>query len=109
MRTLGDVMIDAMLVKKLAFEAGFDLCGTTSPQVIPEARERYYRWIDSGYHGEMAYLAKNRSRRSDPTLLLAGTRSVIMLGLNYYQPKAPDTQKGMDACHDTLGAKITTR
>jgi epoxyqueuosine reductase len=88
------VMINSMRVKELAFAAGFDLCGIASPDLIPQARERYYQWLKAGYHGEMTYLAKEPIRRSDPRLLLEGARSVIMLALNYYQPNATDIPEG---------------
>lgn len=87
-------MIANSHIKKIAFEIGFDLCGTCSPEIIPEARERYYKWLEKNYHGELDYLAKNPERRSDPTLLLEGAKSVIMLGVNYYQPNSESTPEG---------------
>ncbi len=81
-------MIDAQEIKRLAYQVGFDLCGICSPEIIPEARERYYLWLEKRYHGELDYLAKDPQRRSDPRLLLEGGRSVIMLGMNYYQPNS---------------------
>ena len=77
-------------IKKMAFESGFDLCGITGPEVIPEARQRFRKWLDHNYHGEMAWLAENIDRRTDPSQLLPSARSVIMLGLNYYQPDTPE-------------------
>ncbi len=87
-------MIDAQAIKRLAYQVGFDLCGICAPEIIPEARERYYRWLEKKYHGELAYLAKNPERRSDPRLLLEGGKSVIMLGLNYYQPNSAIVTEG---------------
>jgi epoxyqueuosine reductase len=81
-------MMNAAHVKRLAFEAGFDLAGICSPEVIPEARERYYLWLEQEFHGEMEYLAKEPDRRCDPSRILPNVRSVIMLGLNYYQPNS---------------------
>lgn len=87
-------MIDAQGIKRLAYGVGFDLCGVCAPEVIPEARERYYQWLEKRYHGELAYLAKDPERRSDPRLLLDGGKSVIMLGLNYYQPNTETVPEG---------------
>ncbi len=87
-------MIDAQAIKRLAYQVGFDLCGVCAPEIIPEARERYYRWLEKKYHGELTYLAKNPERRSDPRLLLEGGKSVIMLGLNYYQPNSEVVPEG---------------
>ncbi|MBK7143211.1 MAG: tRNA epoxyqueuosine(34) reductase QueG [bacterium] len=87
-------MVDAQEIKRLAYQVGFDLCGICSPDLIPEARERYYLWLEKKYHGELGYLAKDPQRRSDPRLLLEGGRSVIMLGLNYYQPNSEIVPEG---------------
>lgn len=81
-------MIDSQEIKRLAYQVGFDLCGICSPEIIPEARERYYLWLEKRYHGELDYLAKDPQRRSDPRLLLEGGKSVIMLGMNYFQPNS---------------------
>lgn len=81
-------------VKKMAFESGFDLCGITGPEIIPEARKRFRKWLQHNYHGEMAWLAENIDRRTDPSQLLDSARSVIMLGLNYFQPDDEKTPEG---------------
>lgn len=72
-------------IKRLAFEAGFDLCGITTPEVIPHAKKAYENWIEIEYHGELDYMAKNIERRTDPSNVLPGVKSIIMLGLNYFQ------------------------
>ncbi|HVP07605.1 MAG TPA: tRNA epoxyqueuosine(34) reductase QueG [Candidatus Acidoferrum sp.] len=87
-------MIDSRRVKELAFEAGFDLCGITTAQVIPEARERFYEWLRRGYHATLQYLARDPERRSDPTRLLEGAKSIIMLGLNYFQVDSNEVPAG---------------
>lgn len=81
-------------IKRLAFEAGFDLCGITSPEVIPLAKKAYEDWIEIEYHGELDYMAKNVERRTDPSVLMPGVKSIIMLGLNYYQPDAEIIPEG---------------
>jgi len=81
-------MITSEQVKKLAAARGFDLCGITTPELIPEARRRYVRYLEDGLHGEMTYLAREVARRTDASGLMENARSVIMLGLNYFQPNA---------------------
>jgi epoxyqueuosine reductase len=83
-------MLTSADIKRLAFEAGFDLCGVTSPEVIPPARSAYEKWLAEGHHGEMAYMERNTERRADPRELMPGAKSVIMLALNYYQPNSED-------------------
>ena len=81
-------MITSQQVKSAAYEAGFDLCGITSPEPIPESALRFRQWLEAGHQGEMSWLNRTAERRSDPRLLMEGVRSVIMLGLNYYQPNS---------------------
>lgn len=81
------------IVKKIADKAGFDLCGITTPNVIPEAKEFFDNWIKNGFQGEMAWMERNQSRRTNPNELMDNIRSIIILGLNYYQK---DTEKTPD-------------
>ena len=71
----------------LAAEArhlGFDLVGIAPARPAADA-DRYEDWLEKGYHGEMAYLARPDAiaRRRDLSLSLGGVRSVITLGINY--------------------------
>lgn len=79
-------MITSDDIKQLAARAGFDLCGITFAEPIPEAQARFEAWLDKRYQAEMGWLEKNRERRLDPGQLGIDAKSVIMLGLNYYQP-----------------------
>jgi epoxyqueuosine reductase len=82
------------LVKKLAEKVGFDLYGVTSPDVIPEASKYFKKWIEKGYQGEMDWMERNQSRRTDPNELMDNVKSIIMLGLNYYQEDSVKTPLG---------------
>jgi epoxyqueuosine reductase len=86
--------ITTSVIKALAGSAGFDLCGVTSPDVIPDASDRLRKWLDSGYQGEMAWLEEKFELRSQPKLLAENIRSVIMLGINYYRPNSGPTPRG---------------
>ncbi len=78
-------MISSATVKQLAYDAGFDLCGIVSPDIIPEAKDQLKKWLSQNFHGEMGYMAKEPDRRSNPRHIMPAVRSIIMLGLNYYQ------------------------
>ncbi len=82
--------MDSTRIKKLAKIAGFDLCGVCSPQVDQKAQKQFFGWIESGYHGDMNWIAKEPDRRSDPSKILPEVKSIIMLGLNYNQPVSED-------------------
>ena len=51
------------------------------------------RGLETGYHGDMDYLARNRELRSDPRVLLPGTKTLIMVAMNYY----PETKQAPEA------------
>ncbi|HET7490336.1 MAG TPA: tRNA epoxyqueuosine(34) reductase QueG [Bradyrhizobium sp.] len=82
----------AALKKELARRAhmlGFDCIGVTDPGAIAEAAAHFREFLDCGAHGDMAWLAANPERRSDPRALWPGVRSVIMLGVNYGPDEDP--------------------
>lgn len=47
-------------------------------------------WLAAGMQGEMAWMERTVEKRLDPGQVLAGTRSVIMLGVNYWPGKLPE-------------------
>jgi len=76
----------AVLKSQLVAEAikrGFSTVGIARPDAVPEAAERLRRFLADGAHGDMAWLAANAERRSDPRVLWQDVRSLIMLGVNY--------------------------
>ncbi len=87
-------MLTSGIVKNLARACGFDLCGITTPEIILEAVARFDRWLSHGYQGEMQWLAETRDKRVDPSRLLTGVKSIIMLGMNYYQPNSQQLPAG---------------
>lgn len=79
---------DSEPVKARARELGFELAGVASAGPTSEARF-YQRWLDRGYHGEMAYLAGRRgAMRADARSLLPSARSVVCVG-SVYNAEAP--------------------
>ena len=75
-------MLPSLAVKARARELGFDLCGVAPADQFPELaflRE----WLDLGYAGEMAYMARSAERRADVRNVVPGARSVIALGSLY--------------------------
>ena len=73
---------EAILAK--ANQLGFPLVGVTVPEP-PEHISIYQRWIEQGYHGQMAYLATDRAltQRANPREILPGCRSILVLGAPY--------------------------
>ncbi len=67
---------------------GFDVFGVAPVEV--DVRADYFKkWIADGMHGDMAWLARNPDRRTDARKVLPEARSLVVVGLNYYQPHPP--------------------
>ena len=71
-------------VKAEARRLGFAACGIARAEPVAEPVAAAYRqWIAKGGHAAMGYLANNIEKRLDPTLLLPGAKSIIVVALNY--------------------------
>ena len=68
----------------LAAELGFDDCRIATAREATHA-DVFDRWLAAGTYGDMEWMAKAPERRRDPTVVLPGAKSVIVLALNYYQ------------------------
>lgn len=64
---------------------GFDAVGVSS--TVPQTWEQYKIWIDAGKHGEMGYLKKRLHERADPSFILEGAQSIIIVAKRYCPPK----------------------
>ena len=51
-----------------------------------EAQSQYDQWIAAGHNGSMEYLSRHADMKYRPERVLAGCRSVIVVGMNYFQP-----------------------
>ena len=73
-------------IKCRAVELGLDACGITSAD--PAWHAAFYRqWTNEGKAGEMQWLVRDPARRTDPRVVLPGARSIVVVGLNYWQPQ----------------------
>ncbi len=101
-------------IKDRARELGFDDCRVTTA-APPDHAEKLRRWIDSGQHGEMAWLARNQQKRADPQQVLANARSIITLAAAYSADRSDPHEPAMIAryarfadYHDVLAARLKT-
>lgn len=101
-------------IRRHAHDLGFALVGFAPADPL-EGAQLYARWLALGYAGEMEYLKRHLDRRRDPRTLVPGARSVICVGMPYYQPEArpPDPLSGSLACyargddyHDIVKARL---
>ncbi len=55
---------------------------------------RLREWLRRGFHGTMGWMAREPARRADPRTVLAGCRSIISVGMNYYSDHRADERPG---------------
>jgi epoxyqueuosine reductase len=75
------------MIKSKAFELGFDLCGVAPVRKLEEHIPVIRNWVSDGMNGQMSYLGRDIEKRTDPSLLFPGAKSVIVTGLNYFTNK----------------------
>jgi len=81
-------LFESRAIKRRAAGLGLDLCGITGADPARHA-DFFRQWTAAGKAGEMQWLAREPERRSDPRHVLPGARSIIVAGLNYWQPQPP--------------------
>lgn len=76
-------------VKAEALRLGFDVCGITGAGAVDnETIARCNSWIGENRQGTMHYLERNCDKRYDPTLLVNGCKSIIVVAMNYAPRRA---------------------
>ena len=82
-------------LKARALELGFQLTGIC-PAVSPTGTHHLDQWLAAGYAGKMDYMESRRAAYDHPANLLAGARSIVMLGMHYrsVEPVPPKTGQG---------------
>ena len=102
-------------IKERAKALGFDMVAIVRADVLEGEREHLEEWLRRGLHGEMRWMERDPSQRTDPRLVLPGARSVVVVALNYYTPHehASDPSTGKisryawgDDYHDVVGGKL---
>ena len=78
-------------VKAKARGLGFDLCGVAPVGAFPELAA-LRDWLDRGYAGDMAYMARTADRRADVRAVMPSARSVVALGTLYNTDRPYSTE-----------------
>jgi epoxyqueuosine reductase len=76
-------------IRQFALGVGFDLVGFLSADPLPQDEQALRAWISAGYAGEMAYMVRDPSRRSNPRQILPEAKTTICLAVNYYPGDHP--------------------
>lgn len=74
----------ASQIKEKAIELGFSTCGIAPARKLEEEEERLNDFLEANYHGKMGYLANHFEKRCDPTQLVPGAKSIVVVLLNYF-------------------------
>lgn len=97
-----DLVNLAQDIKSWGVELGFQEVAITDIN-LDDYKTHFDSWIDNGYHGEMAYMANNKDKRSDPSKLLEGTCRVICVRMDY----ALDTKNSFKPLQDSNQAYVS--
>jgi len=91
-------------LKQKARDMGFNLVGVTRATPSPTL-DAYKRWIEAGMHGAMGYMARPDRviRRQDLQAILPGSRSLVLVGLDYRTLDIPD-----DVLNDPARGRIAS-
>jgi epoxyqueuosine reductase len=74
----------ASIIKQRALSLGFSACGIAPARKLGEEEQRLKDYLANNFHGEMGYMANHFDKRLDPTLLVPGAKSVVVVLLNYF-------------------------
>lgn len=82
--TVSDLLDLKEKIKTEAFRLGFNHLGVSDASPVPDV-PRFLAWIEKGFHGKMAYLAREDTlqKRGNPELILEGCSRVISLAMPY--------------------------
>lgn len=72
-------------VRKKIFDIGFDLVGFSKVGELKDEKEKLQEWLIRKYHSDMLWIERTFEKRINPRKILPEARSIISLGLNYYQ------------------------
>ncbi len=75
-------------IREKARALGFFKTGIVRAGPLPDAG-RFDRWLDESMHGEMHYLVRQADKRRNPSLILPGARSLVVVAMNYYMGEPP--------------------
>jgi epoxyqueuosine reductase len=71
-------------IKEKAIKLGFEECGITSALSLKNHEKYFKTWLNNKYYAQMEYMNTNIEKRLDPSKLVEGAKSVIVVLQNYY-------------------------
>ncbi len=106
--------LQSSMIKAEASRLGFSGCGISRAEFLPGDARRLKQWLEANYHAGMSYMENHFDKRTDPSKLVEGAKSVISVILNYYSsarsrdPEAPviSTYAYGKDYHDVIRKKL---
>lgn len=104
-------------IRQRALEIGFDDCrfaGADGPDSAPQ----FQKWLAGQKFGEMSWLERNAQKRLDPSRVLPGVKTIIVLAASYSHDAPPTSRlqspnpaviaryARFDDYHDVLGERL---
>jgi epoxyqueuosine reductase len=86
--------VQSSQIKAEALRLGFDGCGISRAEFLKDDARRLEDWLARHHQAGMSYMEDHFDKRTDPTRLVDGARSVISVILNYFPA---ERQKHTDA------------
>ena len=68
---------------------GFQQLGVSDIR-LDDAEQKLMDWLEKGFHGEMAFMAKHGTKRTHPEQLVPGTIRVITVRMDYWPEPSTD-------------------
>ncbi len=92
------------MIRQASLELGFDDCGFSRAEALPQNAQWMEQWLEKGFQGEMSYLDRNKEKRYDPRLLVENTLTVVTFLFNYFPAEEVVSSDGYKISKYAYGA-----
>jgi epoxyqueuosine reductase len=92
------------IIRQASLELGFDDCGFSRAEALPQNAQWMEQWLEKGFQGEMSYLERNKEKRYDPRLLVENTLTVVTFLFNYFPAEEVVSSDGYKISKYAYGA-----
>ncbi len=92
-----DTLTTTLKVRQKALELGFDRCGFARAEPLDKEAFRLEEWLNQNLHGTMGWMENYFDKRTDPTRLVPGAKSVVsvLAGYRFRENELYDQQQGV--------------
>ena len=82
-----DIREKTKLVKRKCFDLGLSHVGISKSVFLEKEARRLEEWLSNDFNGKMSYMENHFDKRTDPSKLVDGAKSVISVLFNYHNPQ----------------------